>query len=497
MNLSRILQEVEVESVSGPLDPAILGIAYDSRRVEQGYLFAALRGEKDDGLRFVPQALRQGARAILSAASPEDAFPATWVKVKSDRRALALASRNYYSRPDLRLGVTGVTGTNGKTTVVHLLESIFRAEGGKPCALGTLGYRIGREELRAERTTPESADLYRMLDRAAAEGCKRAVIEVSSHSLALHRVAGLQFAAAVFTNLTQDHLDFHKDMAQYLAAKSILFRDLLPGRPAVVNLDDSASNHLLSLTKGRSVSYGFSAGADVRVIGFNPDRQGSIISLSAWGKVLNLRTRLFGRPNAYNVAAAVAAALSLECPVGAVEAGVVGLTGVPGRLESVDLGQNVSVYVDYAHTDDALLNTLRTVQELHPRRLIAVFGCGGDRDKSKRPLMGAAAARLSDLAVLTSDNPRSEDPLAILADVERGIREVTTEPSRYRVEPDRREAIRLALAEASEGDAVVIAGKGHETYQILRDRTVPFDDREVAREILRSRLPADTTRGAP
>jgi UDP-N-acetylmuramoyl-L-alanyl-D-glutamate--2,6-diaminopimelate ligase len=496
LNLSRILQQVEVETISGPADPAVLGIAYDSRRVEEGYLFAALRGAKEDGNQYVPDALKRGARAILSACKPPDPNSVTWVKVADDRRALALAARNYYSRPDLRLPVVGVTGTNGKTTVVHLLESIFQAEGGKVCALGTLGYRIGREELRAERTTPESVDLYRMLDRAASEGCRRAVMEVSSHSLALNRVAGLEFAAAVFTNLSRDHLDFHQDMKRYQEAKSILFRELLAGRPAVVNRDDPVSAHLLTVTRGRAISYGFAPDSDVRILSFEPDRHGALLMLSAWGRPLRLRTRLFGRPNAYNIAAATAAAMSLECPASAVEAGIAELEGVPGRLESVDLGQSFSVYVDYAHTDDALVNTLRTVQELRPRRLIAVFGCGGDRDRTKRPLMGAAAARLADLAVLTSDNPRSEDPLTILADVERGIREVTTEPSRYRVEPDRREAIRLALTEAGEGDAVVIAGKGHETYQILRDRTIPFDDREVAREILRTRLPANSGRGS-
>jgi len=497
VNLSRVLEQVEVQSILGPSDPAVLGIAYNSAHVEEGYLFAALKGVNENGNAYVGDALRRGARAVLSAAEAPDAFPTTWVKVSNDRRALALAARNYYARPDLRLPVTGVTGTNGKTTVVHLLESIFQAQGDKVCALGTLGYRIGREELRAERTTPESVDLYRLLDRAASVGCQRAVMEVSSHSLALDRVAGLDFAAAVFTNLTRDHLDFHASMRNYLEAKAILFRDLPTQRPAVVNRDDPASEHLLSVTRGKPVTYGFSSDADVVIETFRPDRRGASLALRAWGSPLLLRTSLFGRPNAYNIAAAAGAALSLGCSAGSVEAGVASLTGVPGRLESVDLGQSFSVYVDYAHTDDALASTLKTVQELRPRRLIAVFGCGGDRDRSKRPLMGAAAARLADVAVLTSDNPRTEDPLAILADVERGIREVTTEPDRYRVEPDRREAIRWALTQAGEGDVVVIAGKGHETYQILRDRTIPFDDREVAREVLRGRLPAKGSHGSP
>ena len=496
MNLSRILDTVEVLEVLGPSEPSILGIACDSRRVEPGYLFAALRGEKVDGNDYVADALARGACAILSAKAAPASFPATWIRVAEERKALARAARNYYSHPDRRLGVIGVTGTNGKTTVVHLLESIFREEGGPVAALGTLGYRIGREEFRAERTTPEAVDLYRLLDRAVSEGCRRAVMEVSSHSLALHRVEALQFAAAVFTNLTRDHLDFHHDMASYLEAKAILFRDLPAGNPAVINRDDPACDRLLAAGGGRGVTYGFSEASDVRITGFEPLADGAELTLSAWGRTLPLRTRLIGRSNASNAAAAAATALAVECPAAAVEKGIAALPGVPGRLESVVAGQPFAVYVDYAHTDDALVNTLRTVRELRPARLLVVFGCGGDRDRTKRPLMGAAAARLADLAILTSDNPRTENPLSILADVEKGIRQITTDEGRYRVEPDRREAIRLALAEAGEGDAVVIAGKGHETYQILRERTLPFDDRAVVREILRGRAPADSARGA-
>ncbi len=496
MNLSRVLDGVEVLEIRGPSEPSILGISCDSRQAEPGYLFAALRGEKQDGNAFVPDALARGACAVLSAEPAPPSSPATWIQVADDRKALALAARNYYSHPDRRIGVLGVTGTNGKTTVVHLLESIFRSEGGTVCALGTLGYRIGREEFRAERTTPESVDLYRLLDRAVSEGCRRAVMEVSSHSLVLHRVEGLQFDAAVFTNLTRDHLDFHHDMASYLEAKSILFRDLPAGRPAVINRDDPACDHLLAAGPGRGVTYGFADASDFRITRFEPQSDGARLTLSAWGRPLELKTRLIGRSNAYNAAAAAAAALAVECPASAVEAGIAALPSVPGRLERVEAGQPFTVFVDYAHTDDALANTLRTVRELNPARLLVVFGCGGDRDRSKRPLMGAAAARLADLAILTSDNPRTENPLSILSEVEKGIRRITTDEGRYRVEPDRREAIRLALAEAGAGDAVVIAGKGHETYQILRERTLPFDDREVVREILRGRPPADPARGA-
>jgi UDP-N-acetylmuramoyl-L-alanyl-D-glutamate--2,6-diaminopimelate ligase len=497
LNLSRILHEVGVDRITGPSDPAVLGIAYDSRQVEQGFLFAAIAGEKQDGNRFIPDALERGACAILTTRPSPDPPPATWVSVSDDREALALSARNYYSRPDERIQVVGVTGTNGKTTVVHLLESIFRTAGENPCALGTLAYRIGREEIRAERTTPESVDLYRFLDRAAAAGCRHAAMEVSSHSLALKRAAGLRFAAAVFTNLTRDHMDFHGDMEHYREAKSMLFRELPPDVPAVVNLDDPASAYLLSVSRGRPVTYGFRDGADVRIASFQPDWKGCNLSLTVLGKPLTLRSHLFGRPNASNIAAAVAAATALGCDPAAAADGVTALHGVPGRLERVDSGQPFSVYVDYAHTDDALTNTLQTVRELRPRRLIVVFGCGGDRDRTKRPLMGAAAARMADLAILTSDNPRTENPLAIVAEVEKGMRQVTSDPARCRVVPDRREAIRSAIMEADGADAVVIAGKGHETYQILRDRTIPFDDREVAREFLRARVPANSGHGAP
>ena len=501
MNLSRILHDVEVERIVGPTDVSVMGIEYDSRRVEAGYLFAAIAGEKLDGNRFVPDAVARGACAILSARPAPDPPPATWIQVAEDRGALARTARNYYSRPDGRMQVIGITGTNGKTTVVHLLESILKSSGQKVCALGTLTYRFGREEIRADRTTPESVDLYRLLDRAAAEGCRQAVMEVSSHALALRRVAGLQFGAAVFTNLTRDHLDFHGDMDRYLEAKSLLFRALPEGRPAVVNLDDPASGTLLAATRGRPVTYGFAPGADVRLDAFQPEpsrplRAGQRLRLRVFGKPLGVRTSLVGRPNASNIAAAVAAASALGFDSGAIATGIESLKGVPGRLESVEMGQPFAVYVDYAHTDDALTNVLMTLRELSPRRLIVVFGCGGDRDRTKRPLMGAAAARLADLAILTSDNPRTEDPHTILAEVERGIRSVTESPARFRVIADRREAIHAALLEAGEGDAVIIAGKGHETYQILRDRTIPFDDREVARETLRARIPANSGHGA-
>lgn len=496
MNLSRVLDQVSVERIVGPPDPHVLGIAYDSRRVERGYLFAAIRGEKQDGNRFVPDAIEKGAGAILSAREAPPGSPVTWVQVRDDRESLALASRNYYSRPDERIPVIGVTGTNGKTTVVCLLESILAAGGRGVCAIGTLGYRVGGEEVRAERTTPEATDLYRLLDRAVGEGCGHAVMEVSSHALALRRVAGLRFAAAVFTNLTRDHLDFHGDLESYLESKSRLFRDLPEGLPAVVNRDDPAHARLLEITRGRKVTFGFDPASDVRIRSFQTEPGGSRVELLVMGRPLSVRSRLFGKPNASNVAAAAAAAAALGCDPGLIVSGVAALPGVPGRLESVEAGQGFSVFVDYAHTDDALANVLVAVRELQPRRLLVVFGCGGDRDRTKRAPMGAVAARLADLAILTSDNPRSEDPLAILAEVEQGIRSVTSDPRRFRVIPDRREAIRGALTEAGEGDAVVITGKGHETFQILGDRTVPFDDREVAREILRGRIPANSGRGS-
>jgi UDP-N-acetylmuramoyl-L-alanyl-D-glutamate--2,6-diaminopimelate ligase len=509
VQLSSLLAGAPDAEVTGDPQTGVRGLAYDSRRVEPGFLFAAIRGEERDGNEFVDQAVERGAVAVLSArrAGPAARRGVVWVRMEDERAGLATMARNYYGRPDERLRMVGVTGTNGKSTVAILLESIFGEAGLNPCLLGTLVYRYGRDEVRADRTTPESLDLHRHLDRFATAGARTAVLEVSSHALALRRVGGISFQAGLFTNLTQDHLDFHGTMEAYLEAKSILFRGLAPGSIAVLNADDGASRTLREVTRARVVTFGEAAGADVRLGEVRLSRDGIEAALQIGAGVaggganrLEVRSPLLGRPNARNAAAAAAAALVLGVPAPKVAAGIAAVRGVPGRMERVDAGGPFMVLVDYAHTDDALANAVRAVRDLGPRRIITVFGCGGDRDRAKRPKMGSAAAAQSDVVVVTSDNPRRENPMRIIEEILPGVRLAQTgdaggrlEPGRCVVEADRREAIGRALALAREGDCVLIAGKGHENYQDLGDRSIPFDDRLVVRELLRS--PDGETRG--
>jgi UDP-N-acetylmuramoyl-L-alanyl-D-glutamate--2,6-diaminopimelate ligase len=500
VQLSDILRDVSDARLAGDPETGIRGLAYDSRAVEPGFLFAALRGGKRDGFDFIEQALERGAVAILSSRPPGvRAGRAAWVQVADDRLGLALMARNYYSRPDGRMTMIGVTGTNGKTTTAYLLEAGLREGGLRPCLFGTVAYRYGRDETRADRTTPESLDLYRHLDRFATAGARSCVMEVSSHALILQRVAGIGFRAAVFTNLTQDHLDFHGTMEGYRDAKAILFRGLEADAVAVLNADDPASASLRAVTRARVITWGEAAGADVRIAECRTSLGGTRVTLvigpgasASSATSLVIESPLLGVPNARNLAAAAATLLAIGVPGETAARGLAAVTGVPGRFERVDDGQPFLVLVDYAHTDDALANLLETVRDLRPRRVITVFGCGGDRDRAKRPKMGFAAASRSDIVVVTSDNPRSEDPQAILADILPGVRRAFSlgeaaplPPDRCLVLADRREAIRRAIDMAGDGDCVVIAGKGHETYQILGDRTVPFDDRMAAREALR------------
>jgi UDP-N-acetylmuramoyl-L-alanyl-D-glutamate--2,6-diaminopimelate ligase len=516
MHLTVMLEGVPDPRITGDPATAVRGLAYDSRAVEPGFLFAALRGQQRDGNDFVEPALEKGAVAVLSARPAPEGFGgpgrAAWVQVGDDRLALAHAARNYYARPDERLAIAGVTGTNGKTTVCFLLESVLREAGVKPCLLGTVLYRYGRDEAKAERTTPESLDLYRLLDRFATAGARSCAMEVSSHSLVLHRVAGISFRAAVFTNLTQDHLDFHRTMEAYRDAKALLFRGLSPAAAAVLNADDPHAGFLRNATRARVVTFGEGPGADVRLREARATDRGTEIVLEHAAGVggpgspagrLAVRSPLLGRPNAINLTTAAAAGLALGLPAPAIVRGLQAVEGVGGRFERVDEGQPFQVLVDYAHTDDALRNVLAAVRGLEPRRVLTVFGCGGDRDRGKRPKMGFAAASHSDVVVVTSDNPRGESPMAIIEEILPGVRQALTgdprgvpDPSRCLVVPDRKDAIRQALLLAGPGDCVVIAGKGHETYQILGDRTIPFDDREVAREVLRSRARAGEDGGA-
>jgi UDP-N-acetylmuramoyl-L-alanyl-D-glutamate--2,6-diaminopimelate ligase len=455
----------------------VAGLDYDSRRVETGFLFFAFPGAKADGRAFAQSALEKGAVAIVSELPAPAGFSGTWIQVEHGRRALALAARNYYHQ---NVELTGITGTNGKTTTGFLIDSVLRASGRTTALIGTIEYHLGNQVLPAVNTTPESVDLYRLFDRLHRMGGTHATMEVSSHALALGRVHGLNFHTAVFTNLTRDHLDFHHTMEEYFAAKRILF-DSAP-KFAVINQDDPYGQQISTPAGTEVVTYGFEKEATVRANKVSSTFDGLRFEVQ-FGKIrFAIESPLIGRINVYNILAACCAGFSYGIPVDTIVQGIAGCHGVPGRFERIDEGQPFAVVVDYSHTDDALRNAILVARGLNPKRVITLFGCGGDRDRTKRPIMGQVAGELSDRVILTSDNPRSEDPLQIMNDVLVGLRRFDKP---IVVEPDRAAAIQRALNDAQAGDIVILAGKGHETYQVLKDRTIPFDDRAVAREVLR------------
>lgn len=473
---------------SGEVD--IRAVEHDSRRVGPGACFVCLRGSRFDGHAFAGEAAGRGAIAVvLEEEIPLPAGPAI-LQVKDTRAALAALARAFHGDPARHLTLLGVTGTNGKTTTTYLLEAILAAAGRTVGVIGTIDYRCGALKVPADRTTPEAPDLQALLRRMLEVGATHVAMEVSSHSLALHRVDGVEFDAAVFTNLTQDHLDFHGSFEAYLEAKTRLFRGLGVGagkrgpKAALLNADDPHAERIRAETTAPVLTYALEAGADLTAEGVSLEPTGLRATLrTPWGAI-PVRSALLGRHNMANILGAAGAALAVGAPPGAVTAALASLRGVPGRLEQIEAGQPFTVAVDYAHTPDALERVLRAARALTAGRLLCVFGCGGDRDRGKRPLMGEAAARLADRLFLTSDNPRSEEPEAILDAIEEGVRRVAGADGRYAKIVNRAEAIAAALAAARRGDFVLIAGKGHETYQILGSRTIPFDDRDVARRTL-------------
>jgi UDP-N-acetylmuramoyl-L-alanyl-D-glutamate--2,6-diaminopimelate ligase len=493
MKLGELLRGVPTLEAGADAAAEITSLAYDSRRVERGTLFFAIQGEKADGHNFVASALERGAVAIVSERPAPAELASRWVQVPRIRRALSDVGREFFGKPDFRLLLVGITGTNGKTTTAFLLESILRAAGMPAGLFGTIEYRLGERTVSAVNTTPESLDLLSYFAELVNTGARVAVLEASSHALAQERLWGFRFSAAVFTNLTRDHLDFHKDFDHYFEAKRRLFEGLgtPPPELAVINVDDPWGVRLLQVPNPRRITYGMNSGADVKPKQFTQKLTGLHATLLTPAGKLEIDSRLVGKANLANILAATATAIGLGVPVEKIQEGIALLAAVPGRFERIDEGQPFLLVVDYAHTDDALRNVLKTARELTRDRLIVVFGCGGDRDRTKRPLMGEAAGSLADVVVLTSDNPRSEDPILIINDALVGLQK-TGIP--YTAEVDREVAIRKALETAREGDVVVLAGKGHETYQVLKDRTIPFDDREVARRLLREMgyCPEDT-----
>ena len=477
----------------------VTAVVYDSRQVTPGAIFVALAGTERDGTVYVPQALERGAAAVVAAVPAPAGVRTPWIVAPHARRALAACAVAFNGHPSDHLLLVGVTGTNGKTTSTYLLEGIFRAAGWRSGRIGTIGYRIADQERSAARTTPEAPDLQRLLREMVDLECKACAIEVSSHALDLERVAFTRFGAAIFTNLTRDHLDYHVDMENYFAAKRRLFEMLPPEAPAAINLDDPRGERLATMT-ARPVTYALARPADVSPLSLSLSLDGIDAEIRTPSGDFRLQTRLPGRPNAYNVLGVVAACVALDIPLDTIAAGLADVAAVPGRFELVSgEADDVAVIVDYAHTDDALKNLLETARALARQRIITVFGCGGDRDRTKRPLMGAVAARLSDLVILTSDNPRSEDPIEIIEEIKRGLvpPERPTRHARQSVPAvqttawlaivDREEAITRAVLEAEPGDLVVVAGKGHESTQVIGDRVLPFADAEVARGALRRR----------
>ena len=479
-----------LEGCSTGAVPAIetKGLQYDSRKLRPGEVFFAFPGERVDGHAFVPQALRSAAAAVVSEREAPAGLASRWARVEHGRRALAQASLRFYERPDRDLSVNAVTGTNGKTTTAHLIDALLRSAGNTTALLGTIEHRVGSHAEEAVNTTPESLDVVRMLAQLRGMGGTHATMEASSHALSLQRIRGLEFHTAVFTNLTPEHLDYHGDMASYAAAKRRLFEGAgaRPPRYAVVNADDPTGRRFLRLGLSEAVSYGRADDADVRPRRIELDARGMRFDVETPRGRIRAESPLVGEFNIDNLLAAVATAQCNGLDAGEIERGLRMVRQVPGRFESVDAGQPFTAIVDYAHTEDALRRLIQGARAIAsrgrpPGRVLTLFGCGGDRDRSKRAPMGRVAGELSDLAILTSDNPRSEDPLRIIADVETGLRDGN---AAWTAEPDRAAAIAAALSAARKGDVVLIAGKGHEATQVLADRTVAFDDRRAARAAL-------------
>jgi UDP-N-acetylmuramoyl-L-alanyl-D-glutamate--2,6-diaminopimelate ligase len=479
---------LEVTGNASALDVPCAGVTHDSRRVQPGMVFVALHGRAADGVAFAPQAVDAGAAAIVSDRPPAGASAVPWVHVDDARLALALLAAEFFHHPSREIKVVGITGTNGKTTTSYLVAAMFEAAGIRCGLMGTVEYRIGDRTSSATRTTPEASEVQASIREMVEAGCGACAMEVSSHALALRRIDGMRFAAAVFTNLTRDHLDFHGGMEEYFAAKRRLFEMLPLDAPAIVNVDDPRAAALAHITT-RPVTYGINRIADVSPGPLSISLQGLEFDIRLPQGSVRVRSKLAGRPNAYNILAAAATAAALGVPLEAIERGIERVEGVPGRFERVSSeADDITVVVDYAHTDDALRNLLETARAMSARKLITVFGAGGDRDRTKRPLMGMVAARLSDVVVITSDNPRSEDPARIIDEVKRGT---TAETRLGRAEvvtiTDRRDAIVEAISRAAPEDVVLIAGKGHEKYQEVAGNIAPFDDGAVAREALQAR----------
>ncbi|HBA83519.1 MAG TPA: UDP-N-acetylmuramoyl-L-alanyl-D-glutamate--2,6-diaminopimelate ligase [Verrucomicrobia bacterium] len=487
MRLDTLIKKIQPETVKGSKSVEIEGLAYDSRQVRPGFLFVALHGQNREGAEFLDDAVHRGAAAIVSEEPRPLRRDATQIQVRDARLALAQLACAYYGEPSSKLDVVGITGTNGKSTTSFMVRDILRAGGRTPGLLGTIRYEIGERCIPALRTTPEATDIQSMLDQMIRAGCRSVVMEVSSHGLVQKRTWGLDFDVAVFTNLTRDHLDYHETMENYFDAKATLFQELgkkSKAATAVINIDDPWGVRLAASHAPQAglLTYGLHPEAMMRAEEVHCSAEGSSFWVaSPWGRV-RFQLKVLGRFNISNALAATAACGALGIKPETSAEVLASMKPAPGRLEQIPNERGALVFVDYAHTDDALANVLQTLREITKGRLIAVFGCGGRRDRAKRPLMGAVAGRMADFSIVTSDNPRNEDPVDIIVQVAAGF----GFSGQFEMELDRRKAIARALSMAREGDTVLIAGKGHENYQEFANTIIPFDDRDVVRELLRN-----------
>ena len=493
MKLNQLIEPLFIARTIGDVSIEINGIEVDSRKVQPGNLFLCLPGFTVDGHDFAPTAIEKGAVAIVC--ERELSVDVPQVIVKDSRFAMAYLADRFYGHPSQQLKVIGVTGTNGKTTTTHLIDKILTDQNHTTGLIGTIKMKIGSEVFDVKNTTPDALDLQKALAKMVEVHSDYAVMEVSSHALDLGRVRGVKYHIGVFTNLTQDHLDYHHTMEAYRNAKGLLFSQLgnvysserSENRVAVLNVDDEASQYFERVTSAQVITYGIDREADVRATNIRITSQGTTLTVESFKGTIDLQLKLVGKFNVYNVLASIAVGLIEGISLEALKTSLEEVNGVDGRFESVNEGQDYAVLVDYAHTPDSLENVLKTVKEFAKGNVICVFGAGGDRDKTKRPIMGKIAVQYSDYVVATSDNPRTEDPEAILQDIIAGIQEVNTELNKYKAVVDRKEAIEYAITMAQKDDVILIAGKGHETYQILNDQVIHFDDREIAREAIRRR----------
>ncbi|MEK9142468.1 MAG: UDP-N-acetylmuramoyl-L-alanyl-D-glutamate--2,6-diaminopimelate ligase [Nitrospirota bacterium] len=493
MTLATLLQSLEgqvrILDRRGNLDVSVNAITDDSRAVSPHSLFVAVKGERVDGHEFIPAAMNGGMVALVSQ-QPLSEVALPFVRVDDSRKALGLLGSRFYGDPSLHIRMIGVTGTNGKTTTTYICKALLEALGRPVGLIGTVAYQIGERSMPATHTTPGSLELQQLLVEMVANGCTTAVMEVSSHALAQDRTSGCEYDVAVFSNLTQDHLDFHKTMEEYFQAKLRLFSGLKSGRKAkkraIVNIDDPSGHRIVECCPAPVWTYAVKAKADLRAEAVRLSLQGTTFTAATPAGSFLIESHLVGEHNVYNLLAAIGVAIHEGATPAQIREAVAKVINVPGRFERVIAGQPFTVAVDYAHTEDALVRLLTAAQAVKTGRIITVFGCGGDRDRGKRPKMGEAAVRYSDVVILTSDNPRTEDPCSILEQVEVGVIEALRQRPhvQYRKVPDRREAIEEAVREAQNTDTVLIAGKGHEDYQIIGTKKIHFDDREVARDAI-------------